>query len=275
MPELKNRGELNSGFMQLLGLLLLLSLRFVIAVIAGRGTKSVMEARSGVPGPPGGIMNAPAGIPRGGNLMVAPSGNPGPGSVAPTADRKPKPPQSVVDYLNFVKRVEEHRQMLLKDTAVAMGFAQSGQMQGLLAMVQAAMDPDSESARDPLAESKKELLRQYKNWLNTLEYFDRRPAPEECREFSGAYRDVLFKETKAIGEIAIALSNVNLMDPQDLSKLLASLQKMKSDPTIQASIDKAADDADAKLAKLVSKYDMEKPFDVPREQRTSGSIMGF
>jgi len=40
------------------------------------------------------------------------------------------------------------------------------------------------------------------------------------------------------------------------------------------NIDKAADDADAKLTTLVSNYDMEKPFDVPREKK-GGNIMGF
>jgi len=46
-------------------------------------------------------------------------------------------------------------------------------------------------------------------------------------------------------------------------------------PSIQGGIDASADNADAKLTQLVSKYDMQKPFNVPREERTSGSIMGF
>lgn len=47
------------------------------------------------------------------------------------------------------------------------------------------------------------------------------------------------------------------------------------DPSIQRNIDRAADTADDNLDKLVSTYDMEKPFEVPREQQTSGNIMGF
>ena len=83
---------------------------------------------------------------------------------------------------------------------------------------------------------------------------------------------MIFKETKAIGEIAVNFNAVNVMNSQDMSKLLASLEKMKGDPTNQSNIDKASDTADASLDKVVSNYDMQKPFSVQRESKT---IMGF
>lgn len=211
----------------------------------------------------------------GGLTNVAP-GTPGNGGPSTPGNVKPKPPKEVVDYLEYVKKVEEHRQMLLKDTTTAMGMsAGSAEAQSMMNLIDMAMDPNGEAARDPLADTKKELNRQYSNWFETLKYFDKKPAPSECREFSGAYRNVIYGETRTIGEITDSLNKVNIMDPKDLGNLLGALQKMKGDPSIQQNIDKSADDADAKLNAVVANYDMKKPFDVPREQKTSGSIMNF
>jgi hypothetical protein len=255
-----------------LALIALLALVFV--VFAGRG--NVTNPPGSSPVPSGDVTNAPPGLPSDGNVTNAPPGVPPPGQRTPTATPKPKPPQQVVEYLAYVKKVEEHRQMLLKDTTDALAMsAAGGAASGLMNMIDIAMDPDGAEARDPLADTKKELNRQYKNWISTLQYLDKRSAPPECREFSGTYRNVIFSETKAIGEIAVSFNSVNIMNPQDMSKLLGSLQKMKGDPKIQGNIDQAADTADASLTKLVSNYDMQKPFSVPREEKTSGSIMGF
>lgn len=247
----------------------------VAAIMASRAKSTLVQAPSGTT-KPGNIVTAPAGTTQPGNVVTAPPAAPPPPAPMPGAVRKPKPPKEVLDYLEFVKKVEEHRQMLLRDTGEALMLSSSaGQASTLLKMIDMAANPDSKVDLDPLKDAKNELLRQYKNWLSTLEYFDKKPAPNECREFSGAYRQLLVKETAAIGAIAQSLQRVNIMDPTDMARLLRELQKMKNDPTIQRNIDLAADTADAKLNELVAKYDMEKPFNVPREQQVSGSIMGF
>lgn len=243
--------------------------------MVNRGRNQLLHAPAGSL-PPGNVMNAPAGQPDGGNIISAPPGNPAPVAPGPASVAKPKPPPEVVAYLAFVKKIEAHRQMLLRDTGAALMLSQAGgQTQGLLDLIDMASDPDSQKAIDPLADSKAELGRQFKNWKNTLDYFDKQQAPDQCREFSGAYREVLRQETLVIGKLAVDFSKVDVTDPQDMMKLLGVLQKMKGDPTIQKGIDDSADNADSRLDLLVSNYDMEKPFDVPREQKTSGSIMGF
>jgi hypothetical protein len=245
------------------------------AVMAGRGDRNVTAAPGGAT-PPGNVVSAPPGEPSGGNVVSAPPGKPAGGDTGPTGVRKPKPPQDLVDYLDFVKKVEEHRQMLLKDTTDALLLSSSaGQAKSLINMIDMAGDPDGAEAQDPLADVKKELSRQYKNWLSTLTAFDGRTAPDSCREFSGAYRQVLFSESKTIGEIAGSFNKVDITSPDDMGKLLSALQKMKRDPSIQGGIDQAADNADARLTSLVEPYDMAKPFSVPREKQTSGNIMGF
>lgn len=236
------------------------------------GGKNPTSAPAGVEREDRNITSAPPAQPADSGIVTAPPGEEPPPEKTPEAAPKPKPTREMVEYLDYVKKVEEHRQMLLKDTGAALMLGSAAG--GLMSMINLAMDPDGKEAQDPLADSKKELNRQYKNWLQTLKFFDKKPAPAECREFSGDYRTVIYLETKAIGQIAAGFNAVNIMDPSDMSKLLAALQKMKGDPSIQGDIDKAADSADARLTKLVSNYDMEKPFDVPREKK-EGNIMGF
>lgn len=245
----------------------------IALLVVMAGGKNVTSAPGGVQRDDKSILAAPPGKPADSGIMAAPPGKPAPPDKTPAGATKPKPPQAVVDYLAYVKKVEEHRQMLLQDTGEALMLS-SAAGGGLMSMIDMAMDPEGKEAQDPLADSKKELNRQYKNWVQTVKFFDNKPAPPECREFSGEYRAVLYNEAKAIGTIAAGFNSVNITDPKDMSKLLGVLQKMKGDPSIQSNIDKSADNADAKLTALVSNYDMEKPFDVPREKK-EGNIMGF
>ncbi|MGQ9454437.1 MAG: hypothetical protein ACUVRS_07640 [Armatimonadota bacterium] len=247
----------------------------VAAIIASRSKSTLTQVPPGTT-KPGDVVTAPPPKSQPGNVVSAPPLTPPLSAPVPAQVKKPRPPRDVVDYLEFVKRVEEHRQMLLRDTGEALRLsATGGQAMTLLKLIDMASNPDSKVDVDPLKEVRGELARQYKNWLSTIEYFDKKPAPNDCREFSGAYRDLLVRETTAIGAIAQGLQRVNIMDPNEMARLLRDLQRMKSDPSIQRRIDEAADNADAKLTELVSKYDMNKPFNVPREQQISGSIMGF
>lgn len=258
------------------GIIALTAVALIALLIFALGrTKNVTSAPGGVERQDRNITTAPPGEPGPSGIMTAPPGKPGGPEKTPAGVTKPKPSQEVIDYLAHVKKIEEHRQMLLKDTGEALMLqAVGGSTKGLMDMIEWAADPDGKEARDPLADSKEELNRQYKNWLETLKYFDNKPAPPECREFSGAYRAVIYNEAKAIGDIAVDFNKANVTNPNDMSKLLRSLGKMKGDESIQGNIDKSADDADAKLTSLVSNYDMKKPFDVPREKR-GGNIMGF
>lgn len=255
-----------------LGLIALIAL---VIFAMGRG-KNVTSAPGGVDRQDSNITTAPPGKPGPSGIITAPPGKPAPPDRTPPGVTKPKPSQELLDYLAYVKKVEEHRQVLLKDTGEALMLQAAGgsSAKGLMDMIDWASDPEGKEAQDPLADSKAELNRQYKNWLETLKFFDNKPAPPECREFSGAYRAVLYNEAKALGDIAVDFNKVNVMDPDDMSKLLGTLQKMKGDDSIQGNIDKSADAADTKLTSLVNNYDMEKPFDVPREKK-GGNIMGF
>ena len=132
----------------------------IIALLFAASRGNVTNAPGGSVSP-GNVTNAPAGAPNGGNVLNAPPGASPTGQGNPSAKAKPKPPQSVVDYLAYVKKVEDHRQLLLKDTTAAMGIAAAGgTTNSMLNLIDEAGDPDGEKARDPLADTKKELNRQ-------------------------------------------------------------------------------------------------------------------
>lgn len=254
------------------GLAAVIIIALVVAVIAG-GRKNVASAPPPAPGPAANVATAPPPAPAGGNVVTAPPANPAP-AVTPPGATKPKPPQEVVDYLAFVKKVEEHRQMLLKDTGDALTLMVAGQALSLEKMFDWLDEGKGGEIADPLADVKTETGRQYKNWLSTVRYFDGKAAPQECRAFSGAYRDLLVRQTTTIGQIVVTLNKIDLTKTQDMRSAATAMMAMKKDSSLQGGIDTAADNADAKLTQLVSQYDMEKPFKVPREE-SGGSIVGF
>lgn len=233
------------------------------------------------------VVSAPGGVQRNdNNITTAPPGRTGPGGIVtappgkaadaktPVGVAKPKPPQEVVDYLNYVKKVEEHRQMLLKDTSSALALAVGGQEKSYEAILDQLDKGDSAEVSDPMADMRKELNRQYGNWQATLKYFDQKPAPPECGQFAGSYRAVLASETETMKREVQITSKIDVSKSDSISQGLQGMLGMQKDSSLQENIDKSADDADAKLTALAGNYDMEKPFDVPREKQ-GGSLLGF
>jgi len=244
-----------------------------LAIYAMSG-KNLASAPGGVQRNDTNITTAPPGSPAPSGIVTAPPGKPGSPEKTPAGVAKPKPPQSVVDYLAYVKKVEEHRQMLLKDTSAALLLAVGGQAKSYEAILDSIDSGDSAAVSDPMADMRKELNRQYGNWQETVKFFDQKPAPPECREFAGAYRAVLASETETIKREVAITSKIDVTKGDSISQGLVGMLGMQKDSNLQATIDKSADDADGKLTTLVSNYDMEKPFDVPREKQ-GGSLLGF
>jgi hypothetical protein len=263
---------------------LVIAVAALVFALMHRGNDNVLATSQIPPPPSANVVAAPPGVPEGGSVVQAPPGVPPPGDTTPPFTPKPKPPQYILDYLVIIKQAEDHRHKLLGDTTAAMELAVGGQTESLLKMIQMAGDPEGEEAQDPLADAKKEINRQYDNWVklitwldtNTKTSFDKEPdAAKQCYRLYATFRGVLYAEAKTIYDIASGMNSVNIMNPQDMSKLFTVLSKMKSDKSIQAGMDQASDDADARLTDLVSQYDMEKPFSITREQQSGGNIMGF
>jgi len=247
-------------------------LALVFFLIAGG--KNVTSAPGGVQREDSNITTAPPGAPGPSGIVTAPPGKPAPTDKTPPGVTKPKPPQEVVDYLAYVKKVEEHRQMLLKDTASALVLAVGGQAKSYEVILDDIDKEGTGQVSDPLANMKKEVGRQYSNWRATLQYLDKKPAPPECREFSGSYRAVLVTETQTMRRVIEVTNKIDVTKTDSILEGVTAMLGVKNEPGLQSDIDKAADNADAKLTSLVSNYDMQKPFDVPRETQ-KGNILGF
>lgn len=233
----------------------------------------VISANS--PNQSGNVLGADPNLSPGANVMSAPVPANIPGGTSEGAVNKPKPPQYVIDYLDFVKGIEEHRQRLLRDTQTAFAIgATAKSMQGLDGLLEMLDDEGSDKAKDPLIDTKNELNRHYANWVSTVNYFDQRKPPQECRDFAAYYRQVIYNEAVTIGQIVNTMSSSSDYSSRDVTKIIANLQGiMKGDA--QKNIDTSVEYADTSLDNLVSNYDMQKPFSVTKEQGTSGSILGF
>ncbi len=225
---------------------------------------------------PGGVITAPPAAPAGGEVLSAPPAVPPAGDNTPAAQPKPKPSAAMLDYLNHIAYIEKHREnVLLPDTTKAFTLISTGQAKALLQMMDTASDPDaSGEMADPLADFKKELTRQYGNWLNTLTYFDSKPAPQDCRGIGGAFRQVIAKQTQAVYLIAYSLGQHNPADPNaNISGLITSLKGMSA---VQPEIDQAVEYSNAWLDNIWDTYDMPyAKFQIKKEQGGGSSLLGF
>lgn len=231
--------------------------------IYAMSNKNVASAPGGVERNDTNIATAPPGSPAPSGIVTAPPGRALPEKTPPGVT-KPKPPQEVLDYLAYVKKVEEHRQMLLDDNSEAVSIA----VQGVTGLSLGALEKD----QDPWAKVTNELDRQASNWQATVKYFDQKPAPAECREFGGAYRAVIASQAESTAKLATDLGGVDFSNTKDKTQVFGALSKMVG--TVQAPINKSIDGADEKLDNLVARYDMKKPFEIRREKQ-GGSLLGF
>lgn len=222
------------------------------------------------------VTNAPPPAVTGGpSVTNAPPPAPPPTGPTDPSAMRPKPPQEVLDYLEFVKQIEAKRQALLKDTMRAVSLA-AGQAQAdsLMDMIDMTMDDSPQQRPKKVNSVAKELGTQIQNWNNLQREFDSRPAPQQCGGFSGAYRAVLTTETSRMSAIMGIVANVNWTDMDSVKKSLSELQSMKGDPNLQGGIDKSVETADGSLNGLCQQYGIPKSFDVKKEGDTGGSIIG-
>lgn len=251
----------------------LIALAFV--AIARIGQKNVTSVPESPSVPPGNILSAPPGQSSGGNITSASPGTPGPGDTAPSSLPKPKPPKEVVDYLNFVSKVEAvRRQAIVNSDLDKELLNEAHDMLGDMFTIAGNVDATNE---DPMSRISEKLNRRAAAMMALLKCFDKAPAPMQCREFSGAYRRLLYVETNTIYHAATSIPNVNLASADEWRKYAdASNAQAKDNQAVKdASNGVLADDADGKLNQVVSSYDMPKPFEVSREKPAGGGIMGF
>ncbi len=247
----------------------------IVALLMLRG-RPITQGEQTVSNSGPAITNTEPPTPGGGPAITnAAPAQPSPASPTNTPPKKPNAPQTVIDYINFVKQVEASRQALLRDTARAISLsAGAAQAQSLIDAIDMAMDDSPQDKPKKANAVEDELKRQATNWSNLLRNFDSRPAPQECNEFAGNYRSVLSSETQEMQRLGSILGGTDWTNVQSIQDSLSKLQTMKSDPNLQGNIDKAVENADGRLTTLCDSYaNMPKPFTVEKETG-GGSIIG-
>jgi len=243
-----------------LGLGLIAAIALVYAVIAARQPKTVVLAPTPKQPSAKAVTQAPAAPPMPGKAITQ---APAPAPPAPGQPAQP-PPREVIDFLNDVAKIEQHRRFLLNDKGPALALLAGGG-DALEAMIRMSFDPDANEKVDPFAKVRAELNRQYKHWNDVLRSFDTLRLPPSCRPFAGSYRWVLQAEAQQIGRASAILADVNPEDRESISRGLSALTNMKGDPGTQGSIDKAVDAAEAQLDALCKQFGINKPFSVFKE----------
>jgi len=253
-----------------IGALAVIALIALIIVAMGRG-KNVTSAPGGVQREDSNITTAPPGKPGPSGIMTAPPGQPGTPEKTPDGVTKPKPPQEVVDYLAFVKQVEAVRcEAIVKSDLDKEAMAEVGDIWSK--MLDMSGDAGA-SDKAPLQGITDKLNRRAAAMLILLKTFDKAPAPPECRQFSGAYRRLLYTETKTLYDVAAGLGNVQAANKDDWLRYEQEMKSKQQDAdVVGASNGTLSGDADRALNALVGQYDMQKPFDVSAE-KPSGNIM--
>lgn len=240
--------------------------------IYAMSSRNVASTPGGVERNDTNITTAPPGKPGPGGLVTAPPGSAEPAKT-PEGVARPKPPAEVVEYLNFVKAVEEVRcEIIVKSDLDKELLAEMSQVTAK--MFDIAGDADAPD-KAPLEGITDKLNRKAAAMLILLQTYDKAPAPVPCREFSGSYRKLLFAETKTIYGIAAGLGKVNASSNDEWQRYAAAAKDKQQDVDVQgASNGTLANESDASLTRLVSNYEMQKPFSVSPEE-PKGSLLGL
>lgn len=238
----------------------------VVALLSSR-QKTVVLAPAAAPPPGTALTQAPMPQSPGGQAVTQ---APAP-ALAPSGQPVQPPPQDVLDYLNDVSKIEQHRKYLLNDKGPALALLAGGG-DALESMIRQAMDPDLNENVDPFSKVRSELSRQLKHWQNVIRSFDTLKPPPSCMQFAGAYRWVLTTETQQIGKATAILADANADNEDTMSRALSALNNMKADPNTQGGIGKAVDASETQLNSVCKQFGITKPFSVYKET-SGGSII--
>jgi len=228
----------------------LIAAALVFALLHQRGGPPVVQ---GAPAPPSGppITQGPT-QPSASRPITQAEVPPAPSM--PQAPPQEKVPPEVVQYIEFVKRVEAKRKEMRIDFTPAMEMLKAayGAQLGLL-------DEDSIETEPPKVAGG--YNKYVQEWNQLVQTFDTVQAPEPCRQFAGAYR-------QALGSYVTAMTRIQAAMVQGDINTLESMRRKT-----QPDIDGLLREADSQLAQLTKRYHLEKTFTVSADAEVD-TILG-
>ncbi|MDO8683425.1 MAG: zinc-ribbon domain-containing protein [Armatimonadota bacterium] len=164
-----------------------------------------------------------------------------------------KAPIEVIQYLEFVKGIEQQRQEMRVDFGPALDMMKSAYGEQL------GLDDESEEPQQKVAKGYSDYTQQ---WNQLVQKFDTVQAPEPCRQFAGAYRQALGTYVSMMTKIQVAL----------IQNDINTLQSMRS--KAQPDIDKMLRESDSQLTQVTNRYKLEKPFTITPDREVD-TIFGW
>ena len=192
--------------------------------------------------------------------------NPGPGvTQTQTPPRiqlpnKPPPPPEVVEYLKFVKGVEERR-IAMRDAQAEYLLKKyvSGNIGKLLAdMIGQLAEPEGQVEESQGA--MEDLKAVAAAWENLIRLFDSRQSPPQCRVLAGAYRTALAQYCNAMAKLFAAAVQGDI----------AAAQRVSS---VQDDLDKYLSASEQELGRVCKEYGIEKDFAITPD-KGGGTVVG-
>lgn len=175
-----------------------------------------------------------------------------PGEPEPAAPR----PVDIEDYLAFLKRIEEQKQVLirkqLKDALVFMTKAQ---------MLRATID--EEQYNQTFGDIGQGMSYSADEWEVLTREFNSRTPPESCVDLRNKYLDQLAKIQGMIIEVNAALGKVQ----SDPTSALDALTQMQGKSSLE--IDESVRKADDALAEVCDRYRLRKNFDIKSDSASA------
>ncbi len=191
--------------------------------------------------------------------------------VQKPAEGTPPPPAEIVDYLAFLKRIEEKRKTLEHDE-----IAHAMALQAVLPADQAkqfmnfgddANTPDPKSNPTPVNETLKSTQDYDTKWNQIATEFQSKAPPQSCLTIHDAYTEFLGKSQAAI----LSVFNVLESAKNNPQKALEDAQKMKGS---SKPIDDAMHRTDDAVKQVCDQYHIRKDFDIS-ESGGGGNMFGF
>ena len=230
-----------------IGVLIMAAL--VFALLRPKGEQSVVQSPR-TPPPSSSVLQNQAPTPTPTQPLTQSNVPPAPKTEAPT---KEKAPPEVVKYIEFVKKVEDHRKQMRIDFNPAIDMLKSAYG------AQLGFDEEQESPQPPKVTKGYDQYSQ--QWNQLVQAFDSVPAPEPCRPLAGTYRQALANYVVAMAKIQAAVVQ------NDLNTLLQMRGKAQPD------IDNQLRQADSQLGELTKRYKLEKSFSITPDREVD-TILG-
>ncbi|MDO8587123.1 MAG: zinc ribbon domain-containing protein [Armatimonadota bacterium] len=228
----------------------LIAAALVFALLRPKGEHSVVQS-SKPPLPSSSVVQSP--VPALTPKQPLTQTNVPPAPSMPKAPPEEKAPPEVVQYIEFVKRVEDHRKQMRVDFNPAIDMLKSAYG------AQLGFDEEQESPQPPKVAKGYEQYSQ--QWNQLVQAFDSMPAPEPCRPLAGAYRQALANYVVAMVKIQAAVVQ------NDLNTLMAMRGKAQPD------IDEQLRQSDSQLGELTKRYRLEKTFSITADREVD-TILG-